>query len=148
MTTANEVRGEFDIVLAGSTYPLRPSFSAIMAFEKITDRSLLQLADDAQRGRLDLMSMAAVVSECVAAWGREAKVVSAQGWDLERTAGMIMEADGGALIASKQLSIMLFMAATGGVSASGEAKPAPAAKPVEASVAKTRSPRREKSAVG
>ena len=148
MTTANEVRGEFDIVLAGTTYPLRPSFTAIVAFEQITGRSQFELADDAQRGRLDLMSMAAIVSECVAAWGREAKVVSAQGWDLERTAGMIMEADGGALIISKQLAVMLFMAATGGVSASGEAKPAPAAKPAEASAAKTRSPRREKNAVG
>ncbi|WP_174286632.1 hypothetical protein [Sphingomonas bacterium] len=124
---ANEERGEFDIELAGGTFSMRPSWDAIQAFEKGTGRSLLVLAGQAAAKALDTRSMATIVVECVAAWGRAKGIMSAQGFDIDRTAGMIMDSPGGPLVLCERLRLMLYMAATGGITSSGEVR-APVAK--------------------
>jgi hypothetical protein len=118
---ANEDRGEFEIVFEGATYVMRPSWEAIHAFEAATGRSVVQLAGEANDSALQLKAMASIITECVKAWGREVDNVSARGFNVDRVMQLIVEE--GALLVVKRLALMLFMAATGGVTSSGEAKP-------------------------
>nr|WP_294069661.1 hypothetical protein [Sphingomonas sp.] len=121
---ANEERGEFELKLGPATYGLRPSWEAIQAFELGTGKSLMQLAGEADRGALALSSAAIIVTECMRAWGRALGNTSARGAQVENVTPMLMEA--GIYLVQPRLALMLYMAATGGLTSSGEAKAAPA----------------------
>lgn len=118
----NEERGEFEIELGGATYGMRPSFEAISAFEKATGRSLLQLASDAERQALSIEACAAIVTECVKAWGASEKHPSAGAFSAKKIGPLLMGGPGGILFIQGRLQLMLFMAATGGVDAKGGVK--------------------------
>ena len=119
---ANEERGEFEIVLDGAPYVMRPSWEAIQAFEPATGRSLLQLAADAERSSLSLSQCAIIVTECVRAWGKQEGITSARGFKAENVAPLLVEA--GMFVIQPKLALMLYMAATGGLDASGKMKAA------------------------
>lgn len=127
--TVNEARGEFEIMLEGVTYGLRPSYEAIVAFEKATGMSLLESARATSNQSLSVPAAAEIVTACMKAWGaaagteasREQKVAAAV--DVPRVGALLVEE--GMLLVTKRLEVMLFMAATGGVTSQGEAKAMP-----------------------
>lgn len=120
---ANETRGEVALTLDGAEFVLRPSYEAIVEFEAATGRSLIDLAQAAGAGSLSLSDAAAIVTACVKAWGRATGNKSAAGVNAKRVAELLIEE--GLLLVMKRLEIVLFLAATGGVTASGEVKATP-----------------------
>lgn len=64
--------GEMEFEMEGVAYVLRPSREAIENIEKQTGQSILELANNAQSGRVGLNDLAIIVTETVKAWGREA----------------------------------------------------------------------------
>lgn len=121
MSGANEARGEFEIELEGVSYGMRPSFEAIVAFEKATGQALLDLTRAASGQSLTVTDAAAIVTECCKAWGRATGDRSAANFNAGRVGELLIET--GMLFVMKRLELMLFMAATGGVTSSGEVKP-------------------------
>lgn len=122
MSVANEVRGEFEITLEGVTYGMRPSHTAIVAYETATGRSTSILAAQARAQAMSLADMAIIVTECVKAWGLATKHSAAPHFQSARVAELLVESDGGLMLAMSRLSLMLFVAATGGVTSAGEKK--------------------------
>lgn len=120
--TANKTRGEVSLELEGQEYVLRPSYEAISAFEAQTDRSLIDLARAAGDGELKLSESAIIVTECIKAHGRATDDKALAAFNAARVGELILQADGGLLIAMKRLELLLFMAATGGYTGSGEVK--------------------------
>ena len=123
MTSANETRGEITITLEGVDYVMRPSYEAIVAFEASTGRSLIQLAQDASAGALSTTYLAEIIAECIRAWGRAVGDNAVANINAKRVARLLI--DEGVLIALKRVEVLLFMAATGGMTSSGEVKAAP-----------------------
>ncbi len=101
---------------------LRPSYEAISAFEAQTDRSLIDLARAAGDGQLKMSEAAIIVTECIKAQGRAVDDKAMSAFNAARVGELILQADGGLLIAMKRLELLLFMAATGGYTGSGEVK--------------------------
>ncbi len=126
MSEANETRGEISVDLEGVPYILRPSYEAQVAIERQTGRTIIQLADAAGTNGLSLEHAAIVVTECVKAQGRATSNATLSAFNA-RTVGECI-VDTGALIVGKRLELLLYMAATGGYTAAGEAK-APAKPP-------------------
>lgn len=120
--TANKTRGEVSLELEGAEYVLRPSYEAISAFETQTNRSLIDLARAAGDGELKLSESAIIVTECIKAHGRATDDKAMAAFNAARVGELILQADGGLLIAMKRLELLLFMAATGGYTGSGEVK--------------------------
>lgn len=120
--TANKTRGEVSLGLEGVEYVLRPSYEAISAFETQTNRSLIDLARAAGDGELKLSESAIIVTECIKAHGRAIDDKAMAAFNAARVGELILQADGGLLIAMKRLELLLFMAATGGYTGSGEVK--------------------------
>ncbi len=120
--TANKTRGEVSLELEGAEYVLRPSYEAISAFETQTNRSLIDLARAAGDGELKLSESAIIVTECIKAHGRAIDDKAMAAFNAARVGELILQADGGLLIAMKRLELLLFMAATGGYTGSGEVK--------------------------
>lgn len=120
--TANKTRGEVSLELEGAEYVLRPSYEAISAFETQTNRSLIDLARAAGDGELKLSESAVIVTECIKAHGRAIDDKAMAAFNAARVGELILQADGGLLIAMKRLELLLFMAATGGYTGSGEVK--------------------------
>lgn len=120
--TANKTRGEVSLELEGAEYVLRPSYEAISAFETQTNRSLIDLARAANDGELKLSESAIIVTECIKAHGRAIDDKAMAAFNAARVGELILQADGGLLIAMKRLVLLLFMAATGGYTGSGEVK--------------------------
>lgn len=120
--TANATRGEVSLELEGAEYVLRPSYEAISAFETQTNRSLIDLARAAGDGELKLSESAIIVTECIKAHGRATDDKALAAFNAARVGELILQADGGLLIAMKRLELLLFMAATGGYTGSGEVK--------------------------
>lgn len=120
--TANKTRGEVSLELEGQEYVLRPSYEAISAFETQTNRSLIDLARAAGDGELKLSESAIIVTECIKAHGRAIDDKAMAAFNAARVGELILQADGGLLIAMKRLELLLFMAATGGYTGSGEVK--------------------------
>lgn len=120
---ANEKRGEIDLELAGESYVLRPSYEAIQAFEAQTGKSLIELAQAAGDGTMSLANAAIVATECIKAWGKATDNTTARAVNVRRIGELIFEAPGGLMVTLKKLEILLFMAATGGVTSAGELKP-------------------------
>lgn len=121
--TANEKRGEIDLDLAGERFVLRPSYEAINAFETQTGKSVIELAREAGDGTMSLSHAAFVATECIKAWGKSTENATARAVNARRVGELIFEAPGGLMVTLKKLEILLFMAATGGVTSAGELKP-------------------------
>lgn len=124
---ANEVRGEISIKLAdGVEYVLRPSFEAIVAFEAETGRGLFDLARAADNGMLTMTEAAAIVTQCIRAQGKAMHDQNLIGVNAKKVGALIVAAEGGLFLAMKRLNTLLFIAATGGYSPTGEVRAAAA----------------------
>lgn len=133
MDAAEELRGEVDLVLDGQRFVLRPSYAAIVAMEKKTGRSLLELATMAEQTVLPQETQAVVTTELVRAWGRglaldeyasaadRAIATSAKGASADTMGELLYGV--GAMAVQPRLAVVLGMALTGGCLPSGEAKP-------------------------
>lgn len=124
MSEANETRGEISLELGGAKYVLRPSYEAIQSIEKKTGRGLIALARECSNGSLSLGDVALIVAECVRAYGRAHDDRHLAASSAERFAEMILDSDGGLLVAADRIALLLMLAATGGYTAAGELKPA------------------------
>lgn len=130
MAAANKIRGEHSLKLGGRTFVLRPSHAAIVAIEDETDLGLLEIISAAARGGLRQRHMGIIAAELIRAG---AKSESDKHVDAERIGEMIYEAGTGKALATLQLCLV--DAATGGRTASGEAKAAAAATEEDAGAA-------------
>ena len=118
-------RGEVTLPLDGQEYQLRPSREAIMNIERSLGRSLFELTDAARSHSLSIEEMAAITAEMMRAYARshpdDPLLSSYQGAKPERLAELIFEA--GPMMIQPRITVVLLSALTGGVDASGEAKP-------------------------
>lgn len=122
---AIEARGEISISLDGVAHVLRPSFEAIGAIETATGKTLFELAQAAETGKITLAQAGAVVAHCMRAHAR-----SEEGNPLHTDvqpasiAERIYTADGGLLMATRVVIYpLLFGAIMGGYTALGKPKP-------------------------
>lgn len=120
---ANAQRGEHELTLAGVTYRLRPSHDAIVAIEEVTGRSIMDLYRAGNVGGLTLTQLGQIAGELIRAGASETDELTAQ-VDDERIGELIFEE--GVFRAMARLTLCLVDAASGGRTASGEAKAAPA----------------------
>jgi hypothetical protein len=122
-------RGEVTIDL-DATYVMRPSYEAIEEIESQTNRGIVALVNMAAQGELKLGDAAIIVTECIKSWGKQQVAEgnatpitrSAAGANVKKVASLIHE--GGIVRATERCAIVLMAAATGGVTSSGEWKPA------------------------
>lgn len=117
----NPERGELELVLGDTSYRLRPTFAANNAIERKTECSLLQLAHKAGAYALTLAELGTIAAEWIKA-GAEDELT--QRVSAERIAELIYEH--GIAGVTARLAIGLVEAITGGRTAAGEAKAAPA----------------------
>jgi hypothetical protein len=127
MTKANEARGELSLSLEGVEYGLRPSYTAQEAVETALGKSIEELAMAADRGRLLLVETATIAGEFIREWGRQTGDKGVAAFNDRRLKEVIVEE--GSMIVSRRLGIALYMAVSGGVTATGEVKPVAAASP-------------------
>ena len=120
---ANAQRGEHELALAGVTYRLRPSHDAIVAIEDVTGRSVMDLYRAGNVGALTLTQLGQIAGELIRAGAEDGDELTAQ-VDDERIGQLIFEE--GVFRAMARLTLCLVDAASGGRTASGEAKAAPA----------------------
>lgn len=123
MSAANGERGEITVSLEGVDHVLRPSFEAQVAIERQCGRSIEQLAQAAGEGALTINDAAIVVTECVKAFGRATGDSTMGAYTSQRVGECIVEA--GKLGIVKRLELLLYLAATGGYTASGEVRALP-----------------------
>lgn len=116
-------RGEHELELAGVRYRLRPSHQAMVAIERETGRSSLELVRLGNVGALTLAHLGVVAAELISA-GAEDELTRAV--DAERIGELIYEQ--GVAGVTFRLTAVLADAVTGGRKASGEARATPAAK--------------------
>ncbi|OWK27580.1 hypothetical protein [Sphingomonas dokdonensis] len=114
-------RGEHTLVLASTSYRLRPSHQAMRAIEAKTERSSLELVRMGNVGALGLDQLGTIAAELIRA-GAEDDLTRAV--DAERIGELIYEQ--GVAGVTFRLTAVLADAVSGGRKASGEAK-APAA---------------------
>lgn len=88
-------RGEIALNLDGQELILRPSHEAIVEFEAVTGKGLMQLTRPALDGSLSVGAAAQVATECVKAWGRATNSPSAMGVNAPRVAELILESKDG-----------------------------------------------------
>jgi hypothetical protein len=119
--TANVIRGEVEIDLAGMTFTLRPSYEAVVACEDQVGLSLTEMAVEADKGSLHINQLAIIVVELVRAWGKETGSKPAQGLSTKKVGALIFT--NGVMTVSPRVAIVLSQAAAGGVDASGKEKP-------------------------
>ena len=123
-------RGEVTVHLDGCDFGIRPSFEAIEAVEKKLGKGLGLVFFEAANGRTTLSELAVIVCEFINAWGRaqqaagvdDAVTRGAAGANADRVKRLIYEAGFDNVIGRVQ--VVLLGAVTGGVTASGEWKPA------------------------
>lgn len=120
MTEANAKRGEVSLMLEGEEYVMRPSHEAIEQVEEETGRTILQLAQAASEYGLSLKHASIAACRFIQAWGRKVENRGASGANPKRIGEMILESDGGLMVALLALTQVLIAAATGGYTASGE----------------------------
>lgn len=129
MTNETNTRGEVTIDL-DARYVMRPSYEAIEAIENQTGRGVVALVNLAAQNEMRMSEAAIIVTECIKAWGKQqiaagdvsAEAKSAAGASVKKVAELIYEA--GLFAATQRAGLVLMAAATGGVTASGEWKPA------------------------
>jgi hypothetical protein len=114
-SAANPHAGEHNLVLAGTSYLLRPAHSAIVAIEEATGKTLLTLARDGSVGNLASAELGLIACELIRAGAtNEAdRYVNA-----ERLEQLIYEE--GTAVVTVVLALCLSDAASGGRTASGE----------------------------
>ncbi len=129
---ANPDRGEHELVLAGVTYLLRPAHAALRAIERKTERSTLELIQRGNAGALSLDELGTIAAELIRA-GAAPDDIATQHVDAERIGELVYEE--GLHKALGRLTLCLLDAASGGRTASGEAKAVPAKKTGDAGAA-------------
>lgn len=117
---ANAHRGEHDLPLGSRTFLLRPSWEAIDAIERKTERALPELIRMGNAGALPLRIAGIIAAELVRA-GADEKDTFTRNVSAERLSELIFEQGVAGAIA--RLTLCLVDAATGGRTSSGEAKP-------------------------
>jgi hypothetical protein len=120
---ANPERGEHLLSLQGREYRLRPSHSAIVAIEEKTGKSVLGLVRLGNTGDLPLKQIAIVAAELIRAGADEGDSFT-RSVNADRIGELIFEH--GLPTVTSRLTLCLLDAATGGRTAEGEAKAAPA----------------------
>lgn len=120
MIEANEVRGEIDIQLDGQSFVLRPSYGAVIAFEKACGAGLIQLAMSAEASSLTLDQAAAIATECIKAQGEETEDASLRNVNRRKVGELIHGV--GLMAVMPRLSMLLGLAATGGCNPDGSLK--------------------------
>jgi hypothetical protein len=123
LAPANPDRGEHELLLAGVPYRLRPSHTAMRAIERKTERSTLTLIQRGNAGALSLEELGTIAAELIRA-GAAPDDFQTQNVDAERIGELIYEE--GLHKALGRLTLVLLDAASGGRTASGEAKAVPA----------------------
>lgn len=131
MTEAN-TRGEVTIELEGVRYVMRPSYEAIEAIEEQTGHGIVALINLASQGEMTRRQCAIVVTECIKAWGKQQRASGgddpiangAAGANTDKIARLIHASEGGVVGAVQRVAIVLTAAACGGVTETGEMKPA------------------------
>jgi hypothetical protein len=118
--TANETRGEVDIVLNETRFVLRPSHHAMVQVENLTGKSCLALAMQATDGDLTLGNATIITTEFIKAWGRAIGDPVAANVDQDRIGELIHEY--GLMRVVLRLAYVLRLAVTGGVKADGTTK--------------------------
>ncbi len=118
---AIDERGEHELRLAGVTYRLRPSHAALRSIEKKTDRSVLRLVQLGRACDLTLEQLGIIGCELIRA-GAEDELTRRV--DAERIGELIQEE--GVMGPTARFTLCLYDAATGGRTATGEAKAAAA----------------------
>jgi hypothetical protein len=116
---ANPERGEHELTLGKKTFLLRPSFTAITAIERKTERSTIELVRLGNAGALPIAVAGVVAAELIRA-GADEKDSFTRNVSAEKIAELIFEQGVGGAIA--RLTLCLIDAATGGRDAQGEAK--------------------------
>lgn len=122
MTAANPERGEFNLVLDGAVYGLRPSWEAIQAFEDETGKGLIELARSCMGGMARTREVAIVATHCIRAMGRASNDASLIGVNVDKVGKLIGESDGGNAAVTMMIGAMLGLAITGGITSEGEVK--------------------------
>jgi len=117
-------RGELSLELGGETLGLRPTYETIEAIETTLGRGLVDIAGDALGSRLKLGEVAQIACECIRSWGRANDNRGASGANPKRIGRLILDAEGGMLVAQKKIANMLSLAVTGGYDSEGNLKPA------------------------
>lgn len=112
---ANGERGEISLSLEGVDYVLRPSFEASATIEKLTGKSLFQLATAAVNHALTIHDGAIVAAEYIRAYGLEKQDNGLIGVNSKRVGEMIFAA--GMLHVVSRLAAVLTNAVNGGVQA-------------------------------
>ena len=112
-------RGEHELVLAGVTYRLRPSHSAMRAIERVTERSALELVRAGNVGALTLDQLGTIAAELIRAGADQGDTLT-RGVSADRIGELIYEQ--GVAGATFRLTAVLADAVSGGRKASGEAK--------------------------
>jgi len=120
MEQANDLRGEVDLELDGQSFVLRPSYEAVIACERQTGKSLIELAIAADNGTMGTEAAAIVVTECIRAWGRANADRAVAAVNAKRIGELLY--DYGVMGVLPRVAIVLSRAASGGVTASGEPK--------------------------
>lgn len=105
---------------AGETYLLRPAFAAITAIEQATEKSLLDLVRLGDGGHLAFDQLGVIAAELIRAGAEEGSMNRRVSSD--RLGELIYEE--GVTEANARLTLCLVDAASGGRSASGEARAA------------------------
>jgi hypothetical protein len=118
---ANPERGESEIVLAGVTYRLRPSNTAIDKIERDTGKGLIPLVNGSGAGELTTRELAIAATELIRA-GAEKGDSLTRAVSVDRIRDLILEEGVPGVMA--RVSLCLLDAATGGRTASGEPKAA------------------------
>jgi hypothetical protein len=121
---ANAVRGEHQLVLAGKTYLLRPSHTALVEIEAQT-RPIMALVRLGNAGELSFEHLGIIGAELIRAGAADDDTMT-RAVSAERISELIMEE--GVAKAMACFTLCLLDAVTGGRTASGEAKAAPAKK--------------------
>jgi hypothetical protein len=119
-----EDRGEFSLLLAGTSMGLRPSYEAIDAIEKTLGRGAVDITRQALAGKLSMGETAQVACECIRAWGREAEDKGAAASNPVKVGQLIYDSPDGLHGALQTIAAMLSLVVTGGYTSSGELKPA------------------------
>lgn len=114
---ANPDRGEHEVVLAGTTYRLRPSFAAITAIERKCEKSLMAITRSANDGAVSLDTVGIIARELIRAGAQDelTRNVSA-----ERLAQLAFEE--GLPVVVSRLTLCLADAVTGGRDTEGNVK--------------------------
>jgi hypothetical protein len=121
MSGDNPTKGELTLTMEGFDYTLRPSREAVMAIEKLTRKSVIELYNAATELKLTLNETAFIVAELVKAWGIETGDQGMQRASAERFTTLVYEH--GLHLVCARIATVLGLAATGGVSAEGKVKP-------------------------